>query len=623
MATQYTGWGCTHSTEVIAENNTSITIRVHCYWQNSGWRYNISNVYAYVYCGNQSATVLNNGAVNSSNIANTAALWIGSADFSFSKTHAAQSISCYATIDSNSSYAGNYTRSSSASTVSVAARPTHTITYNANGGTGAPASQTKWYSEAITLSSTKPTRTGYTFQHWNTNTSNTGTTYAPGATYNSNANLTLYAIWKANTYTVSYNANGGSNPPANQTKTHDVNLTLSSTKPTRTDYEFLGWSTSSTATTATYAAGGTFTTNANTTLFAVWKLAYKKPRITNFTAYRCDSTGASSETGTYIKVSFGWATDKTVTSVKAQHKLQSSSTWTNTPITASSTSGTPSIVIGGGGISTENSYHVRVYVSDSGGETYSTTLSIGTVKFPIDVKSGGTGVAIGKVAETENLFDVGWSAQFRGAIKATVSETIGTNLMFNANLDAVDLNNITSYGTGFYRCRYGCTNAPYNSGVENTHFYVLQNVWGVGTYAFQLASMVHGDVRLYHRTLVNGSWTQWRSLHEGPTGLFDSSSGTKGGITLNETAANFAYLEVYYGTSDTTYVVCEKVFVPNGKNIRLRWQGSTYLYHKDMTISGTSMTVKQHYRMSIADGSIDTSDAGANTLLIRKVIGYR
>ena len=71
-------------------------------------------------------------------------------------------------------------------------------------------------------------------------------------------------------YTVSYNANGGTGAPSSQTKTHGVTLTLSSTKPTRSGYTFLGWSTSSSATSPTYYAGGSYTGNANVTLYAVW-----------------------------------------------------------------------------------------------------------------------------------------------------------------------------------------------------------------------------------------------------------------------------------------------------------------------------------------------------------------
>lgn len=85
-----------------------------------------------------------------------------------------------------------------ATTVSVPAATKYTVSYNANGGSGAPASQTKIDKENLVLSSTKPTRTNYTFVSWNTNASGTGTTYNPGSTYTGNANLSLYAIWKEN-----------------------------------------------------------------------------------------------------------------------------------------------------------------------------------------------------------------------------------------------------------------------------------------------------------------------------------------------------------------------------------------------------------------------------------------
>lgn len=89
---------------------------------------------------------------------------------------------------------------------------------------------------------------------------------------------TLSMSWS--TYTVSYNANGGTGAPSNQTKTYGTALTLSSTVPTRESvvdgatikhYVFKGWATSATATSATYAAGGSYTTNAAATLYAVWE----------------------------------------------------------------------------------------------------------------------------------------------------------------------------------------------------------------------------------------------------------------------------------------------------------------------------------------------------------------
>lgn len=156
---------------------------------------------------------------------------------------------------------------------------TYTISYNANGGSGAPGSQTKTHGTDLKLSSTKPTRSGYTFVNWNTKSDGSGTNYASGATYNTNANITLYAIWKTNSsggdtttkYTVSYNANGGSGTPSNQTKTQGTNLVLSSTKPTRSGYTFVNWNTKGDGTGKSYVPGATYSTDANLTLYAIWK----------------------------------------------------------------------------------------------------------------------------------------------------------------------------------------------------------------------------------------------------------------------------------------------------------------------------------------------------------------
>ena len=147
-----------------------------------------------------------------------------------------------------------------------------TFTFNANGGSGAPSEKIEWwYNHDITIPSTVPTRSGYTFQGWGTSSTDTTPDYQPGQATTMGTTKTLYAIWKANTYTVSYNANGGSGAPSSQTKTHNVTLTLRSNTPTRSGYTFKGWSTSSSATSASYSAGGSFTTNANTTLYAVWQ----------------------------------------------------------------------------------------------------------------------------------------------------------------------------------------------------------------------------------------------------------------------------------------------------------------------------------------------------------------
>ena len=249
-----------------------------------------------------------------------------------------------------------------------------TVTYYSNFGNNTTYSQQYVASSVSILSYMFSLRTGYTFSHWSTNSSGTGTTYTVGTTYNRSSNLSLYAIWDPNEYTnryryrntsggttpsdqtrsygqsfttlstsnipeyvsngwslyawatsssstsatstsgpyapntsissttytqststlywyaisqrtitINYNANGGSNAPSATSSTQRwnqygnvyniSNLSVTSSEPTRTGYTFLGWSTSSTATTPTYEAGDTisftYSSSNSRTLYAV------------------------------------------------------------------------------------------------------------------------------------------------------------------------------------------------------------------------------------------------------------------------------------------------------------------------------------------------------------------
>lgn len=296
-------------------------------------------------------------------------------------------------------------------TVTVPAWTSYNITYNANGGSGAPGAQTKWKDQTLNLSTTKPTRTGYSFLGWSTSSTATSATYAPGGNYTANSAATFYAVWKANTYTVSYNANGGTGAPASQTKTYNKTLTLSSTKPTRANYTFKGWGTSASATTATYAAGGSYTNNAGATLYAVWELSYVKPKISSFTAERCNSAGTADDEGTYGLIKFSWTTTYSVSKVLIEWESGSGGSGSKT-ISASGTSDSVNTVIGDGTLTTEATYTIRVTVSDSGGSVYA-TKSISGLKFAIDIRNGGTGVSFGKPAEKADYADFAYSTYHR------------------------------------------------------------------------------------------------------------------------------------------------------------------------------------------------------------------
>ena len=236
-----------------------------------------------------SLTVYNSTVSFSSHVAHSSAQAVASTSATINKTHSAQNIGInfylsstfrYTSTGSSShdpitgeKYLSNFKYVSAgtyASTIAIGAKYSYTVSYNNNGGSGAPGAQTKWYNENLTLSATKPTKTGHSFVRWNTNTANTGAAYAAGGVYGGNAAMTLYAIWKADTYAVAFNANGGSSPPANQTKTYGTNLTLTTAKPTRSGYTFVKWNTKADGTGTSYNSGASYTANAAVTLYAIW-----------------------------------------------------------------------------------------------------------------------------------------------------------------------------------------------------------------------------------------------------------------------------------------------------------------------------------------------------------------
>lgn len=88
-------------------------------------------------------------------------------------------------------------------------------------------------------------------------------------TVNLRIEFTLY-VTSVVTYTVSFDLNDGSGS-FSSIQTSNGSATLPSETPTRSGYTFLGWSTSSSSTTAEYSAGQTITVSSDIILFAVWQ----------------------------------------------------------------------------------------------------------------------------------------------------------------------------------------------------------------------------------------------------------------------------------------------------------------------------------------------------------------
>lgn len=150
----------------------------------------------------------------------------------------------------------------------------YTVSYNLAGGSGTtPADDTAIYLDEVTLEDSSTfSRTGYTFTGWGLNPG-AGVGQAAGETFRMPAaDVIMYAQWQANTYTLTYDANGGVNPPAaEQIATDDTTAIAGVGSMVRTGYWFSGWSTTDDSTGTLYAAGDVFTMPASDdTLYALW-----------------------------------------------------------------------------------------------------------------------------------------------------------------------------------------------------------------------------------------------------------------------------------------------------------------------------------------------------------------
>lgn len=163
---------------------------------------------------------------------------------------------------------------------------TFTVTFNANGG-NTPNPTSKSVTQGSTYGTLATcTRTGYTLKGWYTAASG-GTKITSSTTVNLTANQTLYAQWTANTYTVAYNANGGTGTMSNSSHTYDTSSKLTANSFTKFGYSFKGWAKTleraqaGTVDYANQASVSTLTTSGTYNLYAVWEKYTKVYIYTN------------------------------------------------------------------------------------------------------------------------------------------------------------------------------------------------------------------------------------------------------------------------------------------------------------------------------------------------------
>jgi uncharacterized repeat protein (TIGR02543 family) len=162
----------------------------------------------------------------------------------------------------------------------VYTKNTYTIQFDKNQGTGTMADLPMVYDEAKNLTANAFTRTGYHFTGWNKQADGEGDSFTDGQsvenlTTDNNGTIILYAQWQANTYTIAFDANGGSGEMSNLEMTYGTAKNLTANAFTYTGHAFTGWNTQSDGQGTNYADEAevnnlTTENNAEITLFAKW-----------------------------------------------------------------------------------------------------------------------------------------------------------------------------------------------------------------------------------------------------------------------------------------------------------------------------------------------------------------
>ena len=373
-------WHVRGHSKITAQDNGSATIKTTSSIESfGGYWYSGLNIHAGACVNGQWAGVDKTGV----NVGANSTVQLVSKTLKVSKTRNWQSIDCIADVRVNG-YASGFSQVHVA--VDVPPKPSHTVSYNANGGSGAPGSATKWYGEDFYISNQKPTRANHVFQYWATASNGSGTRYNPGQRYAPDANVTLYAVWKLAT-----------KPPTIQSFTAQR---VASTPRT-----------------------------------------YWEGEPNNSVSVLVGEAGDMSESGTSVKLYVTWQCDTSGDSANTVQSVtiavQDGGTWKETPVTASGATGTGTVTLSD--LSADSSWRFRVTVRDKY-STSSAFTTVGPQRFLLDFSAGGRGIGIGVAAPDDGVSIYGKPIRMDdGEAGIEITSTDGSSIYVGAK--GININN--------------------------------------------------------------------------------------------------------------------------------------------------------------------------------------
>ena len=224
--------------------------------------------------------------------------------------------------------------------------------------------------------------------------------------------------------------------------------------------------------------------------------AYSPPYFNSSLSQRCLSNGTLDDDGTYIHalVSFGYSSCgvKNTLKTSVQYKQVSATQWTDAGVTFASNT---AFTYGKGQISTETSYDVR-YTLEDAFSTISIQEIVSTAAVVMDFKNGGKGVAIGKVSERDNTFEVAenWDVKVYGMLlKEYIQQFAKTMYPVGSIYMSVSSTNPSTYFGGTW-VAWGSGRVPVGINTSDSNFNTVEKTGGASSVtltASQIPSHTH------------------------------------------------------------------------------------------------------------------------------------